>query len=104
MIAMSQMLDFGTALVDASNEFNKIKCYLMLWNTQHCWNAVSCPKLSTATIITTSSMFAPGRSGTARCFWWIPICVGLMPLAEQMREEMTAVLQTWFADNMAGAG
>ncbi|KAL7523105.1 hypothetical protein ACHAXR_000027, partial [Thalassiosira sp. AJA248-18] len=28
--------------------------------------------------------------------------VGLMPLVEQMREEIPAVLQTWFADDMAG--
>ncbi|KAL7523344.1 hypothetical protein ACHAXR_000135, partial [Thalassiosira sp. AJA248-18] len=27
-----------------------------------------------------------------------------MPLAEQMRTEIPTVLQTWFADDMAGAG
>ncbi|KAL7537944.1 hypothetical protein ACHAXR_008166 [Thalassiosira sp. AJA248-18] len=30
--------------------------------------------------------------------------VGLVPLAEQMREEIPTVLQTWFSDDMAGAG
>ncbi len=32
---------FDSALIDACNGFNKLNCYLMLWNMAHCWNQVS---------------------------------------------------------------
>jgi hypothetical protein len=32
---------FGSALIDARNGFNKLNCYLMLWNVAHHWNQVS---------------------------------------------------------------
>jgi hypothetical protein len=32
---------FGSVLIDACNGFNKLNCYLMLWNVAHRWNRVS---------------------------------------------------------------
>jgi hypothetical protein len=32
---------FGSALINAWNGFNKLNCYLMLWNVAHRWNQVS---------------------------------------------------------------
>ncbi len=29
---------FSSALFDARNGFNKLNCYLMLWNVAHLWN------------------------------------------------------------------
>jgi hypothetical protein len=28
----------GSALFDARNGFNKLSCYLILWNVAHLWN------------------------------------------------------------------
>jgi hypothetical protein len=38
---LSEMVDFGTLLIDAENAFNEVNRCLMLWNIRHLWPSAS---------------------------------------------------------------
>ncbi|KAL7531966.1 hypothetical protein ACHAXR_006015, partial [Thalassiosira sp. AJA248-18] len=105
----------GATLVDAKNAFNELNRYLMLWNTHHRWNAGSrfaFNRYRHHNIVYVRSnpgeppIIITSQEGVAQgdVFGGFLYGIGLMPLAEQMREKIPTVLQTWFADDMAGAG
>ncbi len=94
---------FGSALFDARNSFNKINCYLMLWNMAHHWNRASrfafnryqhwvrCLVRSEpgepALVIHSKEGITQGD-----CLAMSLYGVALMPLASKMRKEISEAL------------
>jgi hypothetical protein len=105
----------GVMLVDATNGFNELNRYSMLWNVRHRWSkgsrlAFNCYRHTNLCIV---------REGTGNPAWVIngeeglsqgdPLAmilygVALMPLAEHLRESVPDAMTPWYADDSAGAG
>ncbi|KAL7503120.1 hypothetical protein ACHAXN_000965, partial [Cyclotella atomus] len=105
----------GVMLVDATNGFNELNRYSMLWNVRHRWSkgsrlAFNCYRHFNICIV---------REGTGNPAWVIegeeglsqgdPLAmvlygVALMPLAEHLRECVPDAMTPWYADDSAGVG
>ncbi|KAL7530292.1 hypothetical protein ACHAXR_003410 [Thalassiosira sp. AJA248-18] len=108
----------GATLVDAKNAFNKINRYLMLWGTYHCWNAGSrfvFKRYRQHNIFYVQSnprepsiVIHSQEGGGSRVTFLVAFCMGLDSCLSrskcEMRAEIPTVLQTLFADDMAGVG
>jgi hypothetical protein len=105
----------GVTLVDASNGFNELNRYAMLWNVGHRW-----PKGSRLAFnsyrhfnicIVRKGTGAPafmifGEEGLSQGdpLAMVLYGVALMPLAEHLRKFLPDVLTPWYADDAAAAG
>ena len=105
----------GVLLVDATNGFNELNRYCMLWNVRHLW-----PKGSRLAFNSYRHFnICVVRKGTGVPFFEIsgeeglsqgdPLAmalygVALTPLAEHLRRNVPEVLTPWYADDAAGAG
>jgi hypothetical protein len=106
---------FSSALFDARNGFNKINCYLMLWNVAHRWNQesrcafnwyrhwVRCLVRSKpgepALVIHSMEGITQGD-----CFAMSLYSVALIPLVSKMREAILEALQPWYCNDAGVAG
>jgi hypothetical protein len=105
----------GVTLVDASNGFNELNRYAMLWNVGHRW-----PKGRRLAFnsyrhfnicIVRKGTGAPafmifGEEGLSQGdpLAMVLYGVALMPLAEHLRKFLPDVLTPWYADDAAAAG
>ncbi len=96
---------FGSLLIDARNAFNEINRYLMLWTTFHRWNrgsrfAFNRYRHHNIVYVRSNPGHPPhiihSREGVAQgcVFGMFLYGIGLLPLCEQMREEVPESLQT----------
>ncbi len=106
---------FGSALIDARNDFNELNRYHMLWNVAHCWNQVSqfafnryrhwvrCLVWSEpgepALVINSKKGIMQGD-----CLAMSLYGIALVPLASKMREKIPDALQPWYRDNAGATG
>jgi hypothetical protein len=106
---------FGSALFDARNGFNKLNCYLMLWNMAHPWNhgsrfAFNRYRHWVRCLVRTepgeSLIVIHSKEGITQgnCFAMSLYGVVLMPLASKMREAIPEALQPWYCDDAGAAG
>ena len=106
---------FGSALFDARNGFNKLNCYLMLWNVAHLWNqgsrsAFNCYRHWVCCLVRTEPGHPPliihSQEGITQgdCLAMSLYGVALMPLVSRMREMIPEALQPWYCDNAGAAG
>ena len=105
----------GVTLVDATNGFNELSKYAMLWNVRHRWAAGARFAFNSYR----HNLTLVVRTNDAEAAYWLegqegisqgdPLAmllygVALMPLAERMQQAVPSALQPWFADDSAIAG
>jgi hypothetical protein len=106
---------FGALLVDASNAFNEICRYLMLYACYYRWNKgsrfafnryrhhnivyVRANPGEPAHVILSQEGVAQGCTFGSFCYG-----IGIMPLAERMITHIPEALQPWFADDASATG
>ena len=106
---------YGALMVDARNAFNEKNRYLMLWNVYHRWHRgsrLTFNRYRHQNIIYVRGLpgempvIILGKEGVAQGCVFGSICfgIGLMPLAEKMREEVPEALQPLFADDVTPVG
>ena len=106
---------FGTALVDAANCFNNLNRYLVLWQCFHRWHKGS--RFAFNRYRHHNIVFVANEPGqepeviiaeegiNQGCTFSMILCgLGLMPLAERMREAIPRTLQPWYADDLGSVG
>ncbi len=106
---------FGSLLIDAENAFNEMNRYLMLWQVRHRWGrgsrfAFNRYRHHSIIYVRDRPGDAPhiilGKEGVNQGCVFGSVCygIGLMPIAERMREEVPEALQPLFADDITAAG
>ena len=106
---------FGSALFDARNGFNELRCYLMLWNVAHLWNqesrfAFNCYQHWVCCLVRTKPGHPPlvihlkGGITQGGCLAMSLYGVALMPLTSRMGETIPEALQPWYCNNAGAAG
>ena len=101
-------------LIDATNDFNMLSRYGMLWTIHHRWPKMArfafncyrhqahlvCQRRGQEALILLSKEGVTQGNPLAMALYG----VALLPLAEMLRNEFPHVLQPWYADNAAMVG
>ena len=106
---------FGGGLFDADNAFGSLIRYKMLHTVAHRWNRAS--RFAYNRYRHWGLVYVRDKPGkpvivlhlkegvSQGCVFSMDLyAIGLLPLAEQMREEIPEALQPWYADDAAGTG
>ena len=101
-------------LVDARNGFNELNRKAMLWHVRHRWPmgaryAFNCYRYAAQLVVRrpqTSGYVILSKEGVTQGCPLAMLLYGLalVPLAEDLREEVPGVVQPWYADDAAMAG
>ncbi len=102
-------------LADADNGFNNLSRYAMLWEARHRWPSGSrfaynlyrheCRLLLRGPPGTTPALLLSREGVMQGCVWGMILYgIGLLPLAEHLRQQDPTVLQPWYADDFAMEG
>jgi hypothetical protein len=113
--SLPEMTAKGVALIDASNGFNELNRYSMLWNVGHRWAkgrrlAFNCYRHFNILIVRKdngdSAYTLWGEEGVSQGDPLAMVLYGiaLMPLAEHLRRAVPEALTPWYADDSAAAG
>ncbi|KAL3768952.1 hypothetical protein ACHAWO_004062 [Cyclotella atomus] len=113
--SLPEMTAEGVALIDASNGFNELNRYCMLWNVGHRWPkgrrlAFNCYRHFNILIVRKdngdSAYDILGEEGLSQGDPLAMVLYGiaLMPLAEHLKRAIPEALTPWYADDSAAAG